>query len=131
VLAYNVRGYERRWWSTTIGLGNRLVKPKISWVLANTDTSSVIATDHDEGALYLYTGRQSVPVTTFTALDYLEPRSVAANETIMRSLMSQFHPRYLVLSSGRLRPAAAAMSRSGIALGDGEPALAWAFALRR
>ena len=131
VLAYNIRGYQRHWWSTTQGLGNRWIKPKVPWILANTDTAAIIATDHDEGAIYLYTGRRSVPVTTFTALEYLEPRSIEADAAVMRALAAQFRPQYLVLSSVRLRPAAAAMSTAGIALGDGEhQVVPWAFALR-
>jgi hypothetical protein len=35
-----------------------------------------VATD-DEGAVYLYTGRQAVPVFSFTAAHYLRDRSVA------------------------------------------------------
>jgi hypothetical protein len=132
VVAYNVRGYPRHWWSSTQNMGTRWIMPKIPWITVNTDTAAVIATDHDEGAIYLYTGRRSIPVTTFTATQYLEPRSLEADAAVLRALTAQYQAQYLVLSSLRLRPTAAAMSTAGIALDDGvHNAVPWAFALRR
>lgn len=132
VIAYNVRGYQRQWWATTQLLSGRWIAPKLAWIAANTDTSAVIATDHDEGTVYLYTGRHAVPVTTFTAGQYLQPRSVEEEAATLKELTAIFRPRYLVLSSLRLRPTASALSASGIALGDGtHNVVPWAFTLRR
>jgi 4-amino-4-deoxy-L-arabinose transferase-like glycosyltransferase len=132
VVAYNVRGYQRRWWATTEELSARWIAPKLAWVGSHTDTSAVIATDHDEGTVYLYTGRHAVPVTTFTATEYIEPRSVDGDAAALDALVARFKPDYLVLSSVRLRPAAAAASVNGVALGDGDhKVVPWAFTLRR
>jgi hypothetical protein len=132
VLAYNVRGYSRHWWSSTQAMGMRWIAPKLPWIVANTDSTAIIATDHDEGAVYLYTGRRSVPVTTFTATEYLEPRSAEADAAVLRDLTTRYRAQYLLLSSLRLRPTAAAMSTAGIALGDGmHDVVPWAFTLRR
>jgi hypothetical protein len=131
LVAYNVRGYQRHWWATTEELSARWIAPKLAWVKANTDTSAVIATDHDEGTVYLYTGRRSVPITTFTAAEYLDPRDARADAAVLRSLATHFQANYLTLSSVRMRAAAAAMSVSGVPLGDGtHKAVPWAFTLR-
>jgi hypothetical protein len=132
LIGYNVRGYERRWWATTEELSARWIAPKLAWVASHTDTSAIIATDHDEGTVYLYTGRHAVPVTTFTATEYLEPRSLEDDATTLRALVAHFDAHYLVLSSVRLRPAAAAISSAGVPLGDGQhKVVPWAFVLRR
>jgi hypothetical protein len=132
IVAYNVRGYQRRWWATTEDLSARWIAPKLAWVAAHTDTSSVIATDHDEGTIYLYTGRHSVPVTTFTAKEYLDPRSEDGDAAALSALVARFTPDYLVLSSVRLRPAAVALSTAGVPLGDGShKVVPWAFTLHR
>lgn len=131
-IAYNVRGYQRHYWANTAQLSARWIAPKLAWIASHTDTAAVIATDHDEGTVYLYTGRHAVPVTTFTAGEYLQPRSVEGDATALRGLIAYFEAQYLVLSSVRLRPAAAAISSSAIALGDGEhQVVPWAFRLRR
>lgn len=131
VLAYNIRGYQRHYWTNTQDQGSRWIAPKLPWIATHTDTSAVIATDHDEGTVYLYTGRHAVPVTTFTAGEYIAPRSVDADAAVLKELTAIFQPRYLVLSSVRLRPTAAAMSVSGIALDDGaHQVVPWAFTLR-
>jgi len=41
------------------------------WTLAHTTPGQVIATD-DEEAIYLYTGRLTVPIISFTTRHYLE-----------------------------------------------------------
>ncbi|HEX4469386.1 MAG TPA: hypothetical protein VH080_07610, partial [Gemmatimonadaceae bacterium] len=110
----------------------RWIAPKVAWVGARTDTSAVIATDHDEGAVFLYTGRLTVPVTTFTAAEFIEPRPAAIDSTALRSLALRFKADYIVLSSIRLRPAAAAISRAAVPLDDGvHQIVPWAFDARQ
>jgi hypothetical protein len=131
VVAYNVRGYQRRWWATTEELSARWIAPKLAWVGSHTDSSAVIASDHDEGTIYLYTGRHTVPVTTFTAAEYVDPRPVEGDAAALDAFIARFKPDYLVLSSVRLRPAAAAASVKGVPLGDGaHTVVPWAFTLR-
>jgi hypothetical protein len=131
-VAYNVRGYQRRWWATTEEASARWIGPKLAWVGSRTDTSAVIATDHDEGAVYLYTGRHAVPVTTFSASEYVNPRSLDGDAAALNALVARFKPDYIVLSSVRLRPAAAAASLKGIPLDDGaHQVVPWAFTLHR
>ena len=97
---------------------------------ANVDTSAVLATDHDEGAVFLYTGRRSVPVTTFTAAEYFAARDSSVDAGVLRALAAHYEARYLLLSSPRLRGAATAMVAAGMPLGDGtHKVVPWAFAL--
>jgi hypothetical protein len=132
VIAYNVRGFAHRGWAVTEEQSWRWIAPKVAWVGARTDTSAVIATDHDEGAIFLYTGRRAVPVTTFTAGEFIEPRAEAIDSTALRSLALHFKADYIVLSSIRLRPAAAAISRAAVPLDDGvHQIVPWAFAVRQ
>jgi hypothetical protein len=129
VVAYNVRGFAHRGWAVTEEQSWRWIAPKVAWVRARTDTSAVIATDHDEGAIFLYTGRRAVPVTAFTAAEFIEPRPAAADSIALRSLALRFKADYIVLSSIRMRPAAAAISHAAVALEDGTHQIVpWAFA---
>lgn len=130
-VAYNVRGYQRHWWATTEEQSARWVVPKVQWARANTENSAVIATDHDEGSVYLYTGRPTVPATTFTADEYFSPRDAAADAAILQTLTTHFDVRYVMLSGTRLRGAAAALSVTRAPLGDTARASApWVFRLR-
>lgn len=130
VTAYNVRGYERHYWRSTGERSARWIVPKLEWARVNTDTAAVIGSDHDEGSVYLYTGRRGVPVTTFTATEYLDPRSPAAENAALTALAVHFGARHLLLSSPRLRDAAIALGGTGVPLGDGAHQLVpWAFTL--
>jgi hypothetical protein len=46
----------------------------VGWTRANTAPDDVIATE-DEGPVYLYTGRRTLPVRAFTVAQYLEHES--------------------------------------------------------
>ncbi|HKW47387.1 MAG TPA: hypothetical protein VJN70_08075 [Gemmatimonadaceae bacterium] len=130
-VAYNIRGFMHRTWAVTEEASWRWIAPKVAWVRASTDTSAVIASDHDEGAIFLYTGRRAVPVTTFTAGEYVEPRSIATDSLVLRWLALRFKADYVLLSSSRLRPAAASISRGMLPLEDGvHQIVPWAFATR-
>ena len=132
VISYNVRGFSRSAWAVTEEQSWRWIAPKVAWVNARADSSAVIATDHDEGAIFLYTGRRAVPVTTFTAGEFIEPRSVATDSLALRSLALRYKADYVLLSSIRLRPAAASISRAAVALRDGEHQIVpWAFDSRQ
>lgn len=118
-IAYNVRGFEHHTWAVAEEQNWRWIAPKVAWVRARTDTSAVIATDHDEGAIFLYTGRRAVPVTTFTAGQFVQPLPLATDSLVLRSLTMRFKADYILLSSIVLRPAAASISRDAVPLQDG------------
>lgn len=129
-VAYNVRGYERHFWRNNEELSARWIAPKLEWARANTDSSAIIGTDHDEGSVYLYTGRRAVPITTFTATEYLEPRPLRVDIAVLTELATHFGARHLLVSSPRLREAAVALGGKGVPLGDGTHQLVpWAYTL--
>jgi hypothetical protein len=74
--AYEWRAVRGRWWGSVSRAATRRIDPAIRWTLANTAPGDVIASE-DEGALYLYTGRQSVPILSFTTAHYLRERTGA------------------------------------------------------
>ena len=72
--AYELRAARGRWWASISRAGDRRITPALAWTRANTTTSDVIAAE-DEGAVFLYTNRQAVPVASFTTAHYLRVRS--------------------------------------------------------
>jgi hypothetical protein len=128
ILAYNVRGYQRHYWRSTEEQSNRWIGPKLAWARANTDSTAIIGSDHDEGSIYLYTGRRSIPITTFTATEYLTPRPAQFDNTALTELARHFGARHLLVSSPRLRDAAAALGGHGVPLGDAAHSVVpWAY----
>ncbi|HEY2066148.1 MAG TPA: hypothetical protein VGG84_09345 [Gemmatimonadaceae bacterium] len=74
--AYEVRAARGEWWSSIARANTPRIASLVRWTSARTQPGDVVATD-DEGAVYLYTGRQSVPVFSFTAAHYLRDHTVA------------------------------------------------------
>ncbi len=82
--AYEWRGISGEWWSSLARANERRIVPALQWTLANTAPGDVVAAE-DEGAVYLYTGRLAVPVSSFTTAQYLRP--VRAEEIAARGLL--------------------------------------------
>jgi hypothetical protein len=74
--AYEVRAVRGEWWSSIARANTRRIVSLVRWTSARTRPGDVVATD-DEGAVYLYTGRQAVPVFSFTAAHYLREPTIA------------------------------------------------------
>jgi hypothetical protein len=102
---YNVRGYRHQWWSSVPRLISRNVHPLLVWIATRTPRDAVLATEA-ESAVYLYTGRYTVPVGTFTVDEYFGPRTPAENAAVIRSVVARYRPRAVVVSSGAMRDAA-------------------------
>ena len=102
---YNVRGYRHQWWSSIPRLIARNVHPLLVWVATRTPRDAVIATEA-ESAVYLYTGRYTIPVGTFTVDEYFGPRTPAQSAAVIRSVVTYYHPKAVVVSSGAMRDAA-------------------------
>jgi hypothetical protein len=78
--AYELRGARGAWWSSIARANTQRIAPAVQWAIANTAPGDVIAAD-DEGAIYLYAGRRTVPVLSFTTAQYLRDHSAAENAT--------------------------------------------------
>jgi hypothetical protein len=68
--AYEYRAVRGQWWSSISRANARRIMPAVRWTLTNTGPHDLVATE-DDGALYLYTGRPTIPVRTFTVEQYL------------------------------------------------------------
>ena len=78
--AYELRAIRGRWWSSIPRSAAPHISFAVEWANTRTATADVIATE-DEGPVYLYTGRHTVPVRPLTTRQYLEdasPRDDAA-----------------------------------------------------
>lgn len=106
IAAFNVRGYVNAWWSSNARFHARRVLPQLSWVARATRPEDLIAADA-EAAVYLYTGRHAVPLTTFTAAEYARERTTAEETQIVRSLLTEYRPRFVLVTSTQLMNATA------------------------
>ncbi|MDB4886235.1 MAG: hypothetical protein JWN79_1673 [Gemmatimonadetes bacterium] len=72
--AYELRMARGRWWTSIPRANAARIVPAVRWTLANTAPGDLLAAE-DDGALYLYTGRRTVPIRTFAVEQYLLPIS--------------------------------------------------------
>ncbi|MDB4874729.1 MAG: hypothetical protein JWM41_1175 [Gemmatimonadetes bacterium] len=86
---YTFRGYRGHWWSSIPRQTATAVRPLIIWTTQNTRPDAVIASN-SELLLYLYTGRTSVPATSFSVDDYFAPQSSAARGDALRSILRSY-----------------------------------------
>jgi hypothetical protein len=104
--AYEVRGIRGRWWSSIPRANTPRIAMAVRWVTANTAPDEVVATEN-EGAVYLYTGRQAVPIITLTPAQYL--RDYTPRENAMEGLLpvlDAYPVRTVVAGAGKAYDAA-------------------------
>jgi len=101
IVGFNLQGYANAWWSSNARFHARRVLPQLAWVAKATSPNDIIASDA-EAAVYLYTGRRTVPVTTFTAGEYVRERTVPEEMGVMASLLEHYQPRYVLVTSTKL-----------------------------
>ena len=95
---YNYVGAENRWWSQTQAFVANRSKPMAEWVIANTPSNAVIATD-DDVLMHLYTGRRAVPNFTFTPQEYMTPKTQSFEVETLRKIMHLYGVEYLLTAS--------------------------------
>jgi hypothetical protein len=115
IVAFNARGYANAWWSSNARFHARRVLPELAWVARTTQATDVVAADA-EAAVYLYTGRRAVPITTFTAAEYARERSVAEETQVVTGLLDRYRPRYVLATSPHVIDALSRLARSRPAL---------------
>jgi hypothetical protein len=111
LVVFNALGFTKGWWSSNARFHARRVLPQIEWVARFTSERDIIASDA-EGAVYLYTGRQGVPLTTFTSAEYARERTVAEETAIASELLDLYRPSYVLVTS---RPFIDATARIAVA----------------
>ena len=104
--AYEVRGIRGHWWSSIPRANTPRIATVVRAVAANTAPDEVVATDY-EGAVYLYTGRQALPIITLTPAQYL--RDYSPRENAMEGLLpvlDAYPVRTVVAGAGKAYDAA-------------------------
>lgn len=91
-LRYEARAIGGRWWASIPRAAASHIGFAVGWTRANTPPDAIVATV-DEGAVYLYTGRRTVPVRSFTVGQYLGGEST---ETLASEGLEQILERYPV-----------------------------------
>ena len=104
---YNVVSFRNGSWSAS-GYAERL-RPLLVYVATKTPRDAVLATEA-ENTVYLYTGRQTIPLGSFMATDYLQPRSSSGFADAMTVVLSRYRPAAVVVSTGFLRAAASELA---------------------
>lgn len=67
---YETRAIRNRWWSSIPRAAVEHIAFAVGWTRANTKPNDIVATE-DEGPVFLYTGRRTIPVRAFTVMQYL------------------------------------------------------------
>jgi len=101
---YNVRGYRQQWWSSIPRSVASADRELIVWIGTHVPRDAVVATEV-ESAVYLYTGRKAVPVSTFTVQEYFAPRTPRENAAAIREIVGRYRPQAVVVTSTRMRDA--------------------------
>jgi hypothetical protein len=96
---YNVRGYRHQWWASVQRDAGRDAKPIAEWVVRHTAMTDVLSTEHDL-IVYLYTGRQAIPTSTFLARERVRPLSPEEDATTVRALLEMYRVRYYITAWG-------------------------------
>jgi hypothetical protein len=99
---FNISGYRSRVWATD-GYADRL-QPLMLHVASRTSPNAVLATEA-ENTVYLYTGRLAVPIGSYLATDYLQPRGSREIANSFAVVLARYHPAAIVVATPYLRSA--------------------------
>jgi len=106
-ITFNVVSFRNGSWSAS-GYAERL-RPLVVYVATKTPLDAVVATEA-ENTVYLYTGRRTVPLGSFMATDYLQPRASSGFADAMAVVLDRYRPAAVVVSAKFLRAAASELA---------------------
>lgn len=95
---YNYQGVSRGWWTAVQQSVADRARPLAEWVVANTDSSAVVATD-DDVLIHLYTGRRAIPNGAFTPQEYLVPQTPEFAVRSLRAILATYRVDYVLAST--------------------------------
>lgn len=101
-----ITGFARGTWDLPHRtIAARLV-PVLTWVNEHTQSTDLIATGLDP-AVFLYTGRPTIPPTSWAASDYVSPVAAETQAQRLLEMVETFHPDYLIVQHrmNQLQPA--------------------------
>ena len=108
-VVYNWQAYQQSAWvdlQRRAGIGARTL---VDWVNTNTQPDDLIASQQDV-LVYLYTGRRSVPPSTFLPSQRLRPLTADEEVHWMGRIVSTYEPRYVITGWPAHRAAAETLS---------------------
>jgi len=83
------------------------INPTVAWVQEHTPPGTLVASD-DETAVFLYTGRRAVPVSSFSAADYAHGQG--GSESALGAVVTNYRPDIAIVSWNKSVDAAMRMS---------------------
>ena len=92
---YNVNGVRQGWRDSVPKFTAGRATPVVDWVRASTKPTDVIAME-DDALVYLYTGRRTIPVGTFTPEEYLHEQTYAFATEQLQTFVTMFKPTYVI-----------------------------------
>jgi len=92
---YNVNGVRQQWRDSVPRVTAARATPVVEWIRASTRPTDIIAME-DDPLIYLYTGRQAVPVGTFTPEEYLEEQTYPFATETLRAIIARYKPTYVI-----------------------------------
>ena len=95
--SYTALGYQGRWWSIRPRTVAPKLRPLITWVRQATPPDATLALD-EESAVYLYTGRHTVPVEAFTVHEFFVPRTPAQDAEVLRQVLGHYAVDAVILA---------------------------------
>lgn len=95
---YNYLGVARNWWTVVQQSVADRARPLAEWVVANTDSSALLATD-DDVLIHLYTGRRAIPNGAFTPQEHLVAQTPAFAVRSLRTILTTFEVDYVMAST--------------------------------
>ncbi|MFN8570944.1 MAG: hypothetical protein U0132_02735 [Gemmatimonadaceae bacterium] len=107
---YNVRGFRDQWWTSIQRDAGQRAKPIAEWIARNTHPGDVLATE-DDLIVYLYTGRQALPTSTFLATERVRPLSDQEDLAAVRAILASYRPRFFITASKQGIQSATALTK--------------------
>lgn len=103
---YEVRAARGRWWSSIPRAAVDHIAFAVGWTRANTAPGDIVSTE-DEGPVFLYTGRRTIPVRTFTVDQYLgDPTPQQEARAGLVPLLAAYPVGFVLVSTSLARDAA-------------------------
>ena len=97
--SYEWRGLRGQWWETHSRLAGAQIRGLVAWTRTYTQPNDVVSTDA-EGAVFLYTGRHTVPVRTFTVDQFFgDPPADLELRRGLIPLLARFPVRAVITAS--------------------------------
>ncbi|HET7188594.1 MAG TPA: hypothetical protein VFI52_10580 [Gemmatimonadaceae bacterium] len=87
--------YEARAWAAPAIQAGAQITPIVAWVGRNTAQSDIVLAEGEQ-VVTLFTGRLAGPTASFSALEYVVPRSRAASTAELRTMIAQTSARYVL-----------------------------------